>query len=173
MIPNRGFPADPQVQRVIEGYTSSMEAAKLDKMATVKTVLSSRTSTVRAAESTMGNLVTDAVRRIFGTEVAIIQGSFLLHLLLGGAIRGNSEYHPGDCITAFDINREFPFPNVLVLSRIKGKLLRASLEEGIRHLPNRAGSFPQVSGLCLYQLNLQAFKFISLLKRNQVNESLK
>jgi len=65
----------------------------------------------------------------------------------GGSIRGDHSYEPGTLITHYDINREFPFPNVVMVYRLKGSDLLNALEEGIRCLPSRSGCFPQVSGI--------------------------
>ncbi len=74
--------------------------------------LSSLTEEVRGKESTMGNLVADAVRHTFNAEIAIIQG---------GSIRGDSVYPAGTAFTMYDINREFPFANVASCYLLKGE----------------------------------------------------
>jgi len=117
-----------------------LEMLKHDIIAKCETALSSRTSDVRASETTGGNLASDAVRERFQTDVVIVQG---------GAIRGDSYYQPGSTITAFDLNREFPFPNTITKYKLKGRDLKDALAEGVRHLPMRAGCFPHISGMSI------------------------
>lgn len=91
-------------------------------------------------------------RELYKSDVVIVQG---------GAIRGDSEYDAGSQITRYDMwyglqhvvclihflfSREFPFPNVITMYKLKGCDLKQALEEGVRYLPYLAGCFPQVSG---------------------------
>jgi 2',3'-cyclic-nucleotide 2'-phosphodiesterase (5'-nucleotidase family) len=117
---------------------SQYDALKAKICGTTLTLLDSKTQNVRSCETTMGNFVTDAVRELFQSDVVIVQG---------GSIRGDSLYLPNTNITYYDITREFPFPNVITMYKLKGQFLKQALEEGIRHLPNKAGCFPQVSGI--------------------------
>lgn len=137
MIINSGYAKDPIIENKIRLYMSTFETLKSKVIAVTETLLDSRTFNVRSSETTMGNFVTDCIKEAFQSDVVIIQG---------GSIRGDSLYPPGTKITYYDIVHEFPFTNVITLYTIKGFYLKKALEEGIRNLPYRSGSFPQVSG---------------------------
>ncbi|PRP78623.1 hypothetical protein PROFUN_13476 [Planoprotostelium fungivorum] len=139
-ILNRNTLPDHYIRDVIRGHLSQLDALKLKTCATTRTLLESKTYMVRSRETSMGDLLADAVRESFGTETAVIQG---------GSIRGDSVYEPWHKITYHDIQREFPLPNTLEAFHITGSNLKAGLEQGVRHLPAQAGCFPQVSGISM------------------------
>jgi len=140
MLTNKGYTKDPSVANVIQKYMTQLLDLKKENIAKMLTTLDSKTESVRSKEASFGNMLADAVRERTGTDIAIVQG---------GAIRGDSFYEAGTVLTALDLNRELPFANVISVYKIKGQDLRDALEEGIKNLPNRAGCFPQVSGLRL------------------------
>ncbi|MDX1575702.1 MAG: 5'-nucleotidase, partial [Kiloniellales bacterium] len=100
--------------------------------------LVSRRAAVRTEETRLGNLIADAMRDAVGAEVAITNG---------GAIRGDRTYKAGTTLTRKDILQELPFGNVTVLIELSGADLRAALENGVSQVEDKAGRFPQVSGL--------------------------
>ena len=91
-------------------------------------------------ESNFGDLITDAMRAGVGADVALTNG---------GGIRGDRTYDPGTTLTRRDILSELPFGNVTVLMEISGADLLAALENGVSEVENRAGRFPQISGMTL------------------------
>jgi len=138
MMTNLGYKKDMRIMKKVSYYSGQLENLKSKPIARITSALDSKTYCVRCNECTMGNLVTDSVRELFRCDTVIIQG---------GCIRGDQSYHPGSVITYYDLNREFPFPNMIVMYRLKGCWLLQALEEGIRCLPSRSGCFPQISGL--------------------------
>jgi len=70
-------------------------------------------------------------------------------LINGGGIRGNRLYEAGTTLTRRDILQELPFGNPGVLVELSGVDLLAALENGVSQVENKAGRFPQVSGLRL------------------------
>src|SRR5690606_27381855 len=99
--------------------------------------LDSRRASVRGMETTMGNLIADALRAAVGADVAVTNG---------GGIRGDKTYPADSQLTRKDILGELPFGNVAVLLELKGADLRAALENGVSQVADGAGRFPQVSG---------------------------
>ena len=104
-----------------------------------QTALNSQTAEVRTRETTMGNLIADALREALQADVALVNG---------GGIRGNRLYEAGTTLTRRDILQELPFGNAGVLRAVGADLL-AALENGVSQVENKAGRFPQVSGLRL------------------------
>ena len=58
-------------------------------------------------------------------------------------------YDPGTTLTRRDILRELPFGNIGVLLELPGADLLAALEHGVSQVEEKAGRFPQVSGIRL------------------------
>jgi 5'-nucleotidase len=90
---------------------------------------------VRAGETNLGNLITDAMRMSTGADVAFTNG---------GGIRASIDV--GD-ITVNEILTAFPFTNTLAVIEVTGAELLAALEHGVKDFPAPAGQFPHVSGM--------------------------
>jgi 5'-nucleotidase / UDP-sugar diphosphatase len=88
----------------------------------------------------MGNLIADALRGALKADVAITNG---------GGIRADALRPAGTVLTRKDIFAELPFGNVGVLVEMSGADLLASLEHGVSKVEEKAGRFPQVSGLTM------------------------
>jgi 2',3'-cyclic-nucleotide 2'-phosphodiesterase (5'-nucleotidase family) len=100
--------------------------------------LDSRRNIVRTQESTMGDLIADAMRAGSGADVAITNG---------GGIRGDRVYAVGTVLTRRDILTELPFGDVTVLIEVTGQIILDALENGVSQVEHGASRFPQVSGL--------------------------
>lgn len=90
---------------------------------------------VRAGESTLGNLITDAMLSASQADVALTNG---------GGIRASIE--AGE-ITLGDAMEAFPFTNFLSEIEVKGADILAALEHGVDAYPGPAGKFPHVAGM--------------------------
>lgn len=106
--------------------------------------------TGRLCESLIGDVLTDAMRFTYNTDFAITNS---------GGIRADLTCPPegGDfCPTDLGPNQisqgqvlsVLPFGNVAVTLEISGAELKEMLEAGVSRMPDAAGAFPQVSGLC-------------------------
>jgi 5'-nucleotidase/UDP-sugar diphosphatase len=129
---------DPEVAAVVKRYEDAL-AKELDvEIGTSAGELDSRSATVRSQEAAIGNLVADAIKESTGGDVAITNG---------GGIRANKQYPAGVKLTRRDILSELPFGNSTSLVEVAGADIKAALENGVSQLEQRAGRFPQVSGL--------------------------
>ncbi|WP_128425195.1 5'-nucleotidase C-terminal domain-containing protein [Gudongella oleilytica] len=90
---------------------------------------------VRAGETNLGNLITDAMRISTGADVAFTNG---------GGIRASID--AGD-ITVNEVLTSFPFTNTLAVIDVTGAELKAAIEHGVKDFPAPAGQFPHVSGM--------------------------
>ncbi len=140
MLVNRGITPDPVVASLVAQYVAQVDEALGQPLGTVTTELDSRSSAVRSQETTMGNLLADALRTALHADIA---------LLNGGGIRGNRLYAAGATLTRRDITQELPFGNIGVLAEISGADLLAALEHSVGQMPEPVGRFLQVSGLQL------------------------
>jgi len=90
---------------------------------------------VRAGETNLANLITDALRAATGAEIAFLNG---------GGIRASI---PAGDITMGDVLTTLPFSNDIVTIDVTGQQILDALEWGVRDYPNELGGFAQVSGL--------------------------
>jgi 2',3'-cyclic-nucleotide 2'-phosphodiesterase (5'-nucleotidase family) len=138
MIANQGVPPDPEVVARVAEYMATLDSELAQPLGQTQTALDSRRGEVRSKETTMGNLVADALRAILQADAVLVNG---------GGIRGDRLYDPGTTLTRRDILRELPFGNVGVLLELSGSALLAALEHGVSQVEDKAGRFPQISGL--------------------------
>ena len=139
-VTTAGVAADPQVEGVVEGYTKRLDTDLATVIGTTATDLDSRKDVVRSREASMGNLITDALRDALKADVAITNG---------GGIRADALHPAGSKLTRKDIFAELPFGNVGVLVEMSGQDLISTLEHGVSKVEEKAGRFPQVSGLTM------------------------
>jgi 2',3'-cyclic-nucleotide 2'-phosphodiesterase (5'-nucleotidase family) len=130
--------SDPEVLAVVKRYEGELSKELDIEIGVSKNELDSRSATVRSQEAAIGNLVADAIRDATGADVAITNG---------GGIRANKQYPAGAKLTRRDILSELPFGNSTSLVEVSGADISAALENGVSQVENRAGRFPQVSGL--------------------------
>ncbi len=139
-VSTAGVAPDPMVEQVVGGYTKKLDDDLAAVIATTTTDLDSRKDSVRTREATMGNLIADALRSALKADVAITNG---------GGIRADALRPAGTALTRKDFFAELPFGNVGVLVEMSGADLFASLEHGVSKVEDKAGRFPQVSGLTM------------------------
>ncbi len=99
-----------------------------------KIYLNGQREYVRAGETNLGNLLTDAMRDATDADVAISNG---------GGIRASIDV--GD-ITKGDVASVLPFGNALVTLEITGQEMLDALEIGAAAYPEPNGAFLQISG---------------------------
>ena len=130
--------ADPETQAMADGFAAKLDATLNVEIGTTEVAMDSRRNVVRSEESSMGNLIADAMRAATGADIAIMNG---------GGIRADRTYEAGAKLTRRDILTELPFGNVTELTEIPGAQVLAALENGVSQVDKGAGRFPQVSGL--------------------------
>jgi 2',3'-cyclic-nucleotide 2'-phosphodiesterase (5'-nucleotidase family) len=138
MLANRGITPDPQVATRVAEYTARLDSELAQPLGQTQTALDSQRGAVRTRDTTMGNLIADALRETLQAEAVLING---------GGIRGDRLYEPGTTLARRDILRELPFGNVGVLLELSGATLLAALEHGVSKVEAQAGQFPQVAGI--------------------------
>lgn len=126
---------DPAVKAMIDEMKAENELIKEEVIGKTTVDLVGEREVVRAGESTLGNLITDAMLEATEADVAITNG---------GGIRASIE--TGD-ITLGDAMTAFPFTNFLSVIEVKGSDILAALEHGVDSYPEPAGKFPHVAGM--------------------------
>ena len=115
-----------------------------------------REETIRSAETSWGNLVTDQMRAAFGDPPAD------LAFINSGTLRID-DYIEDDIIFE-DIGRTFGFSSFLRYTTVTGSEFKRIMEAGYRGGPEAQGYFPQVSGfrLCVDRSRKAFDRIVSL-----------
>lgn len=129
---------DPETQALADKFKAGLDKTLDVQIGTSETALDSRRNVVRAEESSMGDLIADAMRAQTGADIALMNG---------GGIRGDRTYDAGAKLTRRDILTELPFGNVTVVTELPGSQVLAALENAVSQVEKGAGRFAQVSGL--------------------------
>lgn len=110
---------------------------------------------VRAGETNLSNLITDAMLALSGADMAITNG---------GGIRASIDV--GD-ITMEEVITVLPFGNYVIVKEYTGAQILAALEHGTASYPELAGSFAQVAGATFtLDLNQEPGKRVTDVKIN-------
>jgi 5'-nucleotidase/UDP-sugar diphosphatase len=134
---------DPAVAALVAGYAGRLGDRMSEPLGSAGADLEGDKDEMRSRETSLGDLVADAMREAAGADVALING---------GTIRAGI---PAGPVTLGTINDVLPFDNWLISFAVTGKELRESLETGLARVEVRDGGFPQVSGMT-YTFDLRA-----------------
>jgi 2',3'-cyclic-nucleotide 2'-phosphodiesterase (5'-nucleotidase family) len=115
----------------------------------------------RLCESRVGNVVTDALRAAYGTDIAITNSGGLRDALTCPHVESG-----GFCPSGIPATGPFPitrggalavlrFGNVSTTTTLSGAEIKTFLEHGVSAMPGANGRFAQVSGLC-FTYNIEA-----------------
>lgn len=107
----------------------------------------------RLCESLVGNVVTDALRARYGTQVAITNSGGLRAALTCPDAGASAFCDPSVTTAPYPITRGgvlgvLPFGNTTATGDVTGTDIKAFLEHGVSAMPAANGRFAQVSGLC-------------------------
>jgi 2',3'-cyclic-nucleotide 2'-phosphodiesterase (5'-nucleotidase family) len=133
------IPEDAAALSRISAVTASLRSTLDKPLAHTAVPLDARFSTVRTRESNMGNFIADLMQHYYGADCAV---------LAAGTIRGDQIY-PAGVLRARDLMSCFPFEDPCVVLAIRGKDLKAALENAVGQYPSQEGRFPQVAGIRL------------------------
>jgi 2',3'-cyclic-nucleotide 2'-phosphodiesterase (5'-nucleotidase family) len=126
---------DPAVAALVAGYLQRLGDKMNEPVGMAVVDLEGGKDALRSRETSLGDLVADAMREAAGADVALVNG---------GTIRAGI---PAGPVTIGTIYNVLPFDNWLISFSITGKELRESLETGVGRVEVRDGGFPQVSGM--------------------------
>ena len=138
MVANVDVAASPAIVPLIAAIDARTDEMLAEPLAKLDTDLDSRASVVRTGEATIGDLVADALRAYFKADIGLVNG---------GGLRGNRQYPAGYTLTRRDVMGEMPFGNAVEELEISGAVVHEVLEHGVSGFEQRAGRFPQVSGV--------------------------
>jgi 5'-nucleotidase len=146
---------DPAIVAMLQPYRAQLTAA-LDVPIGVATDIFVRGSNIeRLQEVAIGNLITDAMRLRYGTQIAFTNGGGIRkplpsdYLPADTTLRRNSPGYaagpPYDLVVG-DPLAVLPFGNVVVTRTVTGTQLYAILEHSVSSMPAANGKFLQISG---------------------------
>jgi len=126
---------DEEIKAMIDGIKEKNKEITSEVVGKTAVTLDGVREHVRAGETNLGNLITDAIKEVTGADVVITNG---------GGIRASIEV--GE-ITKEDVINVLPFGNYVVVKEIKGSDILAALEHGTSKYPEPDGPFPHVAGM--------------------------
>jgi 2',3'-cyclic-nucleotide 2'-phosphodiesterase (5'-nucleotidase family) len=131
------IPPDAGVTSLVQRYAQQLSRELDVVIGSTAVSLEARRTPLRTVETNLGNFIADAMRARTHAEVALVNG---------GGIRTDRIISPGP-LRKRDIHALMPFGNVVVTLEMRGRQLRAALEEGLTNIEREAGGFLQVSGV--------------------------
>lgn len=150
-----GVTPDEAIEAMLLPYR--LELAKIfdRKIGEATDVFERRDNAERLREVPLGNLVSDATRERYGTQLALHNGGGLRaalpssYLPLNHSLRrpepGYAQGPPWDLVVG-DVYTALPFGNSVVTRNVTGEQLHKVLENAVSQLPAANGRFAQVSG---------------------------
>ncbi|GAE44112.1 bifunctional metallophosphatase/5'-nucleotidase [Mesobacillus boroniphilus] len=126
---------DAAVEKVINDIKESQKAILSEEIGKTDVTLDGERDQVRAGETNLGNLITDAMIDVSGAEIAITNG---------GGIRASIQK---GTITKGDVITVLPFGNYIVTKMLTGSQIKEALENGVSAYPETKGAFPHISGM--------------------------
>uniref|UniRef100_UPI00398EC83B mannosylglucosyl-3-phosphoglycerate phosphatase-like isoform X1 n=1 Tax=Pristiophorus japonicus TaxID=55135 RepID=UPI00398EC83B len=128
---------DALVNNIVQEFTFNLEHLLGEVLCQIEVELDGRFTTVRKSESSLGNLVTNAMLEATRADVA---------LLNSGTLRSDRLHPPGD-FTMHDLLLVLPIVDPLLVVQVTAEQLLEALENGVSMYPELDGRFPQVAGL--------------------------
>jgi 2',3'-cyclic-nucleotide 2'-phosphodiesterase (5'-nucleotidase family)/LysM repeat protein len=126
---------DAEIAALIASIQKDQEPILKEVVTQTSVDLEGAREKVRASETNLGDLLTDAMRDVSGADVALTNGGGIRASIKTGTVT------KGDVITVL------PFGNQIVTLKVKGSDIQAALENGTASYPEPSGGFPQVSGI--------------------------
>jgi 5'-nucleotidase len=141
---------DPAIETMLAPYRAQLAAIFDERIGSAAGRFPRDGAVERTGEAAVGNLVADAMRQRYGTQLALTNGGGLRSPLPSSyapadASLDRSDPPPYDIVTG-DVFTLLPFGNVVVTRTVTGSQLYAALENGVSRMPARDGRFPQISG---------------------------
>ncbi|MGL4799384.1 MAG: 5'-nucleotidase C-terminal domain-containing protein [Cellulosilyticaceae bacterium] len=127
--------ADKEVVDLIKVLKEEFEVIAGEVVGTTPVLLEGTREVVRAGESNLGNLITNALLYATGADVALTNG---------GGIRASIDV--GD-ITKKEVITVLPFGNTGTMIEVTGQEIKEALEVGVAKYPVANGAFSHVAGM--------------------------
>ncbi|MGL5675058.1 MAG: bifunctional metallophosphatase/5'-nucleotidase [Cellulosilyticaceae bacterium] len=123
------------ITEAIARVKAEQEVALAEVVGETKVDLVGEREVVRTGESNLGQLMTDAMLKETGAQIAMTNG---------GGIRASI---PAGKITKKQLVTVFPFANTVMVKELSGADVVAALEHGVSKYPEQNGAFAHVAGI--------------------------
>jgi 5'-nucleotidase len=129
---------DPELKVEVDAIDKKLSGNNELPMAFLEGDFDMRSMVLRISESAITDLATDLVRIILGVDIALIPS---------GHVRAEKHFPAKYIFRLLDLLSTFPIHEIYVAKKSTGQDLLAAMEEGIQHVPQARGSYPNVSGM--------------------------
>lgn len=139
-MPNyNDIPLCPNTSRIISDVHAKIEKLVEAPLLMTDIALEGRSQIVRSQEANLGNMLADAVRAYYNTDIAFVNS---------GAIRCDRiiQAQPNQPLRIHDVIDISPFDNAFVVKRVSGRVLVEAFENSVSDA-HTDGRFLQVSGV--------------------------
>jgi len=126
---------DPDVEEMIADITAQNKEFRQTVIGETATLLDGERAHVRAGETNLGNLITDAMLEASGADVVLTNGGGIRASIAAGEI------------TMGDALEVLPFGNQVTVIKVTGQDILDALAFGAGKYPNPEGRFPHVAGM--------------------------
>jgi 5'-nucleotidase / UDP-sugar diphosphatase len=145
---SRYIAPDPEIQKIIDELRVPISELTATPVGEASVFLVGDRRVCREAECNLGNLITDAMRAYSGAQIGITNGGGIRsNVPVGGETPTDTALSTPQTITLGDVLTVLPFGNLVSTFELKGADVVAALENGVSRAEDRAGRFPQVSGI--------------------------
>ncbi|KAK3191172.1 hypothetical protein K4F52_002758 [Lecanicillium sp. MT-2017a] len=133
------IPPSQTILDVLDTTHDKIEKVVTQPLLYTETPLDGRTRVIRSQETNLGNMLADAVRAFYDTDIALVNS---------GAVRCDRivECTDGAPLCIRDVIEISPFDNAFVVKRVRGRVLAEALENSVSDA-HTDGRFLQLCGI--------------------------
>jgi 2',3'-cyclic-nucleotide 2'-phosphodiesterase (5'-nucleotidase family) len=138
LIDTADVASDPAMAASVAQAQALLERRLDDPLVPTEIAIDTRAEAQRSRQTTLGSLVSDAIRVATGADVALVPG---------GMIGGYRELAAGTVLTRRDLYEFVSGDARTIVLEVTGETLLTALESGFAEVGTPAARYPQVSGL--------------------------
>jgi 5'-nucleotidase/UDP-sugar diphosphatase len=152
---------DHDVKEEIAEFAEDIEEILLEVIGETATLLDGERAHVRAGETNLGNLITDAILKASGADVVLTNGGGIRASIPKIDDKGNHAALPYK-ITMGDALDVLPFGNQVTVIKVTGQDILDALAFGSKSYPELSGGFPHVAGMTFTIITDGDGKFVKI-----------
>lgn len=152
---------DHDVKEEIAEFAEEIDEILLEVIGETATLLDGERAHVRAGETNLGNLITDAILKASGADVVLTNGGGIRASIPKIDDKGNHAALPYK-ITMGDALDVLPFGNQVTVIKVTGQDILDALAFGAKSYPELSGGFPHVAGMTFTIITDGDGKFVKI-----------
>jgi len=154
---------DDEVKGKIAKFTEDIEGILLEVIGETATLLDGERAHVRAGETNLGNLITDAILKASGADVVLTNGGGIRASIPAKLQKeDNTPVEFPYEITMGDALEVLPFGNQVTVIKVTGQDILDALAFGAKSYPDTSGGFPHVAGMTFTIITDGDGKFVKI-----------